>query len=148
MTTRIRQAIVREARRWVGTPYHHQASRRGTAVDCAGLIRGVGWKLGLMDLDDAAWIKLAHYGRQPNPTHMRKLLDQNLVAIERQPLIGDVAWIEWRKGLPMHLAILAELDGRATIIHAWSEPGRVVEHTFDQDWQDKVAQWFEYQGVG
>ncbi|MGR3492459.1 MAG: peptidase P60, partial [Shimia sp.] len=32
-----------EARRWIGTPYHHRASLRGVGCDCLGLIRGV-WR--------------------------------------------------------------------------------------------------------
>ena len=33
--------IVTAARRWIGTPYHHQASLRGVGCDCLGLVRGV-----------------------------------------------------------------------------------------------------------
>ena len=38
-----RRAIVVEARSWIGTPYRHQASRKGAGCDCLGLIRGV-WR--------------------------------------------------------------------------------------------------------
>lgn len=33
-----RAAVVAEARRWLGTPYHHRASVLGAGVDCALLI--------------------------------------------------------------------------------------------------------------
>jgi len=33
-----RAAIVAEARRWIGTPYHHAADIRGAGVDCGMLI--------------------------------------------------------------------------------------------------------------
>ncbi len=33
--------IVRLARGWLGTPYHHQASLKGVGCDCLGLVRGV-----------------------------------------------------------------------------------------------------------
>ena len=36
-----RDHIVRLARAWIGTPYHHQASARGIGTDCVGLIRGL-----------------------------------------------------------------------------------------------------------
>ena len=36
-----RDHIVRLARHWIGTPYHHQASVRGVGTDCVGLIRGL-----------------------------------------------------------------------------------------------------------
>ncbi|MFS4439056.1 peptidase P60 [Paracoccaceae bacterium GXU_MW_L88] len=38
-----RAAVLIEARRWIGTPYQHQASLRGVGADCLGLIRGV-WR--------------------------------------------------------------------------------------------------------
>jgi NlpC/P60 family putative phage cell wall peptidase len=38
-----RAAIIAEAREWLGTPYHHQASVKGAGCDCLGLIRGV-WR--------------------------------------------------------------------------------------------------------
>ena len=38
-----RQAIVSEARGWIGTPYQHQASLIDVGTDCLGLVRGV-WR--------------------------------------------------------------------------------------------------------
>jgi NlpC/P60 family putative phage cell wall peptidase len=45
-----RAAIIAEARSWIGTPYHHQASVKAIGCDCLGLVRGV-WR--------------ALYGREP-----------------------------------------------------------------------------------
>jgi len=36
-----RQLIVAAARRYIGTPYHHQAALHGAGCDCLGLVRGV-----------------------------------------------------------------------------------------------------------
>jgi NlpC/P60 family putative phage cell wall peptidase len=33
--------VVAAARGWLGTPYHHQAARKGAGCDCLGLVRGV-----------------------------------------------------------------------------------------------------------
>ncbi len=38
-----RDEIVAAARRYIGTPYHHQAALAGAGCDCLGLIRGV-WR--------------------------------------------------------------------------------------------------------
>ncbi|HEY8064646.1 MAG TPA: NlpC/P60 family protein [Methylosinus sp.] len=38
-----RVAIVAEGRRWIGTPYRHQASLLHVGCDCLGLVRGV-WR--------------------------------------------------------------------------------------------------------
>jgi cell wall-associated NlpC family hydrolase len=37
--------VVAAARRWLGTPYHDQASVIGVGCDCLGLARGV-WRVG------------------------------------------------------------------------------------------------------
>jgi NlpC/P60 family putative phage cell wall peptidase len=46
----LERAVVAEAMDWIGTPYRHQASRKGVGCDCLGLVRGV-WR--------------ALYGREP-----------------------------------------------------------------------------------
>lgn len=38
-----RDAVIAEARAWIGTPYHHQAAVKGVGCDCLGLARGV-WR--------------------------------------------------------------------------------------------------------
>ncbi len=38
-----RDAVVAAARKYIGTPYHHQAALCGAGCDCLGLIRGV-WR--------------------------------------------------------------------------------------------------------
>lgn len=43
METEGAEKIVRVARAWIGTPYHHQASLKGIGCDCLGLLRGV-WR--------------------------------------------------------------------------------------------------------
>ena len=46
-------AVVRRARAWIGTPYHHQASLRGVGTDCLGLVRGVWRELYGSDAENA-----------------------------------------------------------------------------------------------
>lgn len=43
-----REAIVREAMEWIGTPWHHEAAVRGAGVDCAKLILAVFVNCGLV----------------------------------------------------------------------------------------------------
>ena len=38
-----RADVLLESRRWIGTPYQHQASCRGAGTDCLGLVRGI-WR--------------------------------------------------------------------------------------------------------
>lgn len=43
MAVRCSDRILAATRGWLGTPYHHQASKRGVGADCLGLVRGV-WR--------------------------------------------------------------------------------------------------------
>ena len=115
--TYTQQAIIRVAREWIGTPYHHQAALKGVGCDCLGLVRGVYREL---------------YGREPEapPAYSSSWIeetgsDELLKACHRHlsdvPLIdatvGDVLLFRMvRTGPVKHMAILVE-DNR--IVHAY-----------------------------
>lgn len=141
----MRERIIAEARGWIGTPYRHQAALRGVGCDCVGLVRGVGLAVGAWD--DAGWSEFAAYSRTPNPRRMGEGMRRFLVELYGDPLPGDVAWVQWRDGLPMHLAIIAEQHGRRTMIHALSEIGRVVEHGIDDAWQSRIVSFWRFPHV-
>lgn len=144
----MRDRIVAEARRWLDTPYHHQASLIGVGCDCVGLIRGVGFACEVLPPREAEWKLFNAYGRLPSPRRMADGMRTFLVPIEtgqQQP--GDIAWLAWRTDLPMHLAILASNQRGLTIIHSYSDVGRVVEHGLSQQWADRIVSWWRYPGV-
>jgi NlpC/P60 family putative phage cell wall peptidase len=141
-------AIVAEARRWMGTPFRHQAGLRGVGCDCGGLVRGVGEACEVLRIANDVWARHGNYGRTPNPRRMRRSLEFFLREIPLSATrVGDIFWMQWRPDLPMHLAILAALDGRATLIHATSEMGRVVEHGLTREWRSRIASVWRYPGV-
>lgn len=150
-----RQLIVDEARRWLDTPFVHQASAIGAGVDCGGLIRGVGRAAGVLDMSDDDWRPWAAYARAPNPRRMGEAMRLFLRRIRpSKALPGDVLWLQWRDDLPMHLAILAEHKGRRTIIHAYSgaatpafPEGRVVEHGYAAEWPGRLHSAWRYPGL-
>ncbi len=41
MSAARQEAAVKEARRWIGTPFRHQGALIGVGADCLGLVRGV-----------------------------------------------------------------------------------------------------------
>lgn len=144
----MRNEILNEAREWSGTPYRHQASLKGIGCDCVGLITGVGVAVGVLDITSDQIKAYSNYGRLPNPKRMRELLYQYLDPISKDESdIGDIAWIQWRDGLPMHLAIIGEHGGRRTLIHALGDIGKVTEHGMSQEWEDRTLSYWRYPGI-
>lgn len=141
--TRAEQAVV-EARRWIGTPFRHQASRRGAGTDCLGLLRGV-WRALYgaepasvpaysMDWaepagDEALWQALA--------VHMREKPVANAAA-------GDVVLLRMRPGaVAKHVGVQAEAGPGASLIHAYWGHG-VVESPLTEPWARRIVARFEF----
>lgn len=98
------ERVVAEARTWVGTPFHWQASQKGVGCDCKGLPWGVARELGFPEAD-TFYAQFATYGKdKPVPV---ALLKEGMAAVfdrveTAEP--GDVLLLVWN-GKPQHLAI-------------------------------------------
>lgn len=132
------------ARRWIGTPYLHQASCRGAGTDCLGLIRGVWRELAgaepvevppytadwsEVQQDERLWRAAATYLR-PAPTD------------ELAP--GQVLLFRMRGGaVAKHLGIVGNIGAKPTFIHAYSDHS-VVETSLSAPWLRRVVARFDY----
>ncbi|MDC0737524.1 NlpC/P60 family protein [Cognatishimia sp. SS12] len=137
-----RAAALREARRWIGTPYLHQASTLGAGCDCLGLIRGV-WR--------------ALYGQEPSkvPPYSRDwseaLGDERLWRAARrhlrpvtQALPGDVLLFRMRAGtVAKHLGIQAAVGAAPSFIHAYGHHA-VMESPLTAPWQRRIVARFAF----
>ena len=103
----------------MGTPFVHQARRRGVGVDCIGLIVGVVQGCGLpVDRVEGA---------------------------EAAP--GDVVLIAWRRS-PMHVGLLTDYPhGGLALLHAIETIGRVVEHRIDDGWRRLIVYAYRVPGL-
>jgi NlpC/P60 family putative phage cell wall peptidase len=135
-----REAILAEAVRWIGTPYCHQASRRGVGADCLGLIVGI-WNalattpLDLPRHDQRSWAQ--HADGEPLLDGLRQFLIEKPAATAEP---GNVLALRWRSHWPAsHLAVLMD-DG--TIVNAY-EGGRVVRSNL-APWASHVAACFAF----
>lgn len=145
-----REWIIAEAREWIGTPYHHQQSTKGAGCDCVGLVRGVGIACGVMPPRPEDWALFNGYSRRPNPRRMREGMHTFLVPLAPgvEPQAGDIAWMQWREGMPMHLGLLAhDAAGRPQLVHSFSDAGRVVCHGMTALWRERVVSWWRYPEV-
>jgi NlpC/P60 family putative phage cell wall peptidase len=134
--------IVEIARRWIGTPYLHQASCRGAGSDCLGLVRGV-WRehLGAEPVAVPAytpdWSEVRHGEAlwEAAREHLR------LQAVAEP---GDVLLFRMRDGaVAKHLGILSEGGGAPRFIHAYSGHG-VVENSLSAPWRRRIVAAFAF----
>lgn len=134
----IAHRVVAEARLWLGTPYRHQASRRGVGCDCLGLVRGV-------------WRAVIGPEPEPVPPYSRDWSEvagrEDLLAAAmrwlqpagRDPQVGHVLVFRMRDGaVAKHLGIAAERNGLSTVIHAYSGHG-VVESPLSGSWARRIV---------
>lgn len=133
-----REAALIEARRWIGTPYRHQASVCGAGADCLGLIRGI-------------WRALNGADPEPLPPYparwdaggndlLMQAAERCLTQVARaEP--GDVLLFCLKPGLPArHCGILSTPD---TQIHAYW--GRAVSETaLTPWWRRRIAGQFQF----
>ncbi len=138
------QLIVAQARRWIGTPYRHQASALGAGTDCLGLLRGI-WR--------------AVHGAEPAaiPPYSADWFevsgDELLLAAAQLWLVqkpldqaapGDVLLFRMRQGcVAKHLGIAATMGGLASFIHAYTGHG-VTESPLSEPWCRRIVARFQF----
>lgn len=138
------------ARRWIGTPFAHQASVRGVGCDCGGLVKGVALDLECITAADfdRAFAPYAGYPRQPDGT-LPVICDTFMTRTD-DAHIGNVVLMNFAdQGEPHHLAFVVDYpaDGSLGLVHALQRPGRVVFHRFSAEFKARVVQAYRLPGV-
>lgn len=139
-----RAAIVEEARAWIGTRWQHQASLKGVACDCIGLVAGVARELGIPEAEAFQQDpRFRGYGRTPDPKMLRLALEEYLDAGTWQA--GDVLLLRNdRDPQPSHFAILSDPD---SMIHAYAQARKVVEHSIDAKWRSMILGYYAFRSI-
>lgn len=118
-----RETVVAEARRWIGTPYHHAGRVRGAGVDCAMLPAEVYAACGLVPR-----LEPEHY---PPDWHLHRDAERYLAVVTRHACevpepTGPGDFVAWRWGRCFaHGAIIVRWP---EIIHAMIHVGVVLDH--------------------
>lgn len=129
--------VVSAARDWLGTPYRHQASRKGVGADCLGLVRGV-----FEEVTGQPAERPGAYARDwAEKAGEERLLDAALrhcgpaIAFD-QAKPGDILIFRWREGFAAkHAGILS---GKDRFIHAYEQAG-VIESALVPAWRRRIA---------
>lgn len=135
------------ARGWVGTPYRHQASRKGVGCDCLGLLRGV-WREMLGAEPEAPPAYTPDWGEPEGRERLLHAAARHLRPvglIEARP--GDVLVFRMRRqAVAKHVGLLSDTAPGA-FIHAYSGRG-VVESPLSAAWAARIAAAFRFPDRG
>lgn len=134
--------VVAEARRWLGTPYHHQASCRGVGCDCLGLVRGV-YAAVIGDATETPPPYTPDWAVTGGRDVLLEAAARHLMPIEPADAfaIGDVVAFRYRQTwLARHLAIVSAPD---RMIHAYEGVG-VIEAAITPWWRRRLAAAFRF----
>lgn len=137
------------ARRWIGTPYRHQASCEGVGADCLGLLRGI-WRELYGDEPEAVPAYTADWaeasGEEQLLSAARRWLSE-VPAEAAEP--GDALLFRMRdRGPAKHVAILVRAPlGRGRIVHAYSGHA-VCETGLAESWLRRLAGVFRLPSLG
>lgn len=124
-----RAAIVREARTWLRTPWHHMARVKGAGVDCGMLLAEV--------FERAGVCARVHVDPYPQDWALHRSEERFLTIVEQFAIRDD--WTPVRPGdiflfrygrCLSHAAIAIDTEG--TIIHAYLEARAVVVDSLKQ----------------
>lgn len=140
-----RARIIAAARAWIGTPYRHQAARRGAGADCLGLVRGV-WREVCGAEPEAVPAYSRDWSEPQGEERLWAAAARHLVAKSGPPEPGDVILFRMRSGsVAKHLGILVQADQGARFVHAYARHG-VVESPLSAPWARRIVAAFEFPG--
>ena len=143
-----RQAIVAEAMRWIGTPWHHRARVRGSGVDCAHFLVGVfsASSVALVPALDLGYYSSDWHLHQDRPRFLQRLAEyaEPLPAGE-DGLPGDIAMFEYGR----HAAHGSIVIGWPLIVHAYVKERRVTvsDAVRDADLAQRFAGFWRLKGL-
>lgn len=143
--------VVRAARGWLGTPFHHQASVKGVGCDCIGLIAGVAAELRMPEA--ARWlsdVRRSSYTAEPDPRMLLDAASEYLAEIPIAQLrMADIPLMRVPRGTrPQHFGILSS-DNPCYIVHAYARvtPPRVVENGFEREFAPLTLRAYRYRAL-
>ncbi|MEQ1707281.1 MAG: NlpC/P60 family protein [Terricaulis sp.] len=140
-----REAILTEAREWIGTPYVHQASAKGAGCDCLGLVRGV-WRAFHGDEPEPAPAYTPDWAERHGAETLLDAARRHLLeATPDAAAPGDVLLFRMDARSPIKHAAILDADER--LIHAyWGRA--VVRSRFAHWWRARCAAAFSFPGAG
>jgi len=140
----VAEQAVREARAWIGTPYHHQAAVKGIGTDCLGLLRGV-WRAIYGEEPEAVPVYTPDWSEPQGEERLWQAAERHLIPVQvAQAEAGDILLFRMRSGgVAKHLGIMSASGSAPKFIHAYSGHA-VLESPLTTPWQLRVVASFRF----
>ncbi len=144
--------IVKQARTWLDTKYHHQGRLKKSAnclggVDCIGLVIGVADELNICDAQGnlISQYDRTNYSMQPEGEKLAHSIGAHLSLVKPARMrVGDILLFKFWKE-PQHVGILSRYPtGGFGIIHCNSTSGSVVEQPLSKTWKRMIAHVYRF----
>ena len=131
------------ARRWIGTPYIHQASVKGAGCDCLGLLRGVWRELHGEDAETPPPYS-PDWAEATGEETLYNAMKRHLTEIDPHTIApGDIALFRMLPRAPAkHCGIVARNKSGLTLIHA-RQNKRVSEEPLSILWRRSLVFAFQ-----
>lgn len=148
----LRSKIVKQARTWLGTKYHHQGRLKKSVncsggVDCIGLVIGVADELAICDYQGNPLSRYDrnNYSMQPEGEKLALSIGAHLYPVEPAKMkVGDVLLFKFWKE-PQHVGILSKYPtGGFSLIHCNSTSDSVVEQPLSDTWRRMVTHVYRF----
>lgn len=139
-----RSGIVSAARRWIGTPYQHQASLRNVGCDCLGLVRGV-WREVIGDEPEEAPPYTPDWAEALGVETLLEAAGRHFEPVPRDSFReGDILAFRFRGHLPAkHLGVATSATH---MVHAQGGVC-VTEVAIGLHWRKQLAAAFKFPGL-
>ena len=138
----MRDEVIKEARSWLGTKYHHHAAVKGAGVDCAQILIEVYAAAGVVEKIDV--------GDYPHDWHLHRSEEKYLWWIKKfcrkvkSPKKGDIALFTFGRCVS-HAAIIVDWPGE--VIHSYIRQGVVLVSADDAELRGRLHSFWSPKGL-
>lgn len=137
---RTAHAVVAAALGWLGTPYRHQASRKGVGCDCLGLVMGV-WRELYGEAPETPGPYAPDWAVAGQGDPLLEAAERHCLAKAGEPEAGDLVLFRWKRGLPArHAGIMVTQD---RFIHGYEGHAVLISALVPQ-WRRRIAGRFVF----
>lgn len=136
-----RDEFIAKARSYIGTPFHHQGRLPGVGLDCVGVVVCAARELGYEVHDQVGYAKI------PRGRTLIQAVEEHCDRIELATLQpGDLMLFSFIRD-PQHLVIVTEVYPVINVVHSWSDSGKTVENSMDEQWWRRLVGCYQLKGI-